>query len=247
MENLIYEKMFQVEQSHWWFSGKRLVINDLLERFLLRRTGRRPLELLDIGCGCGASLAGLPGGFHAVGVDSSPLAIEFCGKRGVEAGLGSLPDDLAFEPASFDAVVLADVLEHVDDDVAAARAAADLVAPGGVMIVTAPALEWMWSRWDEAHGHKRRYRMESFKRALGKTDLAIEFVTYYNTILLPAAALVRLLGKLSGDPTKTQLEVPPAPVNAALKAVFAWERHLVGRIPLPIGLSLLALLRRGGD
>jgi SAM-dependent methyltransferase len=242
MRDEIYVKMYAVEDRHWWYSAKRRIILALLDRYLSRRTTKRPLRLADLGCGCGRTLQELPDGIAAVGLDSSPAAVAFCRSRGVAAEFGSLPDDVPLEHGTFDAVVLSDVLEHIDDDAGAARAAAGLLAPGGIMIITVPALPRLWSDWDEAHMHKRRYTRTSLAMVFEGAGLDVEFISYSNAALLPAAVAVRLLCK--GRATDAQLAVPPRPLNALLRLVFAAERHLLGRAPLPFGLSLAAVLRK---
>ncbi len=244
MRDDIYEKMYMIEDRHWWFAGKRRIIYSLLERYLASRTHMGPLRLVDLGCGCGRTLQELPAEIDGVGVDSSSVAVEFCRKRGVKARLGSLTELAGMEQASYDAALLADVLEHVEDDAAAVSAAARLLAPGGVMIVTVPAMASLWSRWDEIHGHLRRYSRRDLATALRNDALEEVFVSYCNMFMLPAALAARLAAGGASDITAAQLAVPVWPVNEILKAIFAAERHLLGRIRLPAGLSLVALMRK---
>jgi SAM-dependent methyltransferase len=246
MRQDIYDKMYQVEDAHWWFAAKRKIVNDLLERFLLSKMERRPLRLADLGCGCGRMLAELPESIDGVGLDASQRAIEFCAARGVGARLGRLPDDVPFAARSFDAVLMLDVVEHLDDDAASLASAGGLIRPGGVMIITVPAIPGLWSDWDEAHEHKRRYTRASFERAIAASGLEVEFVSYMNMLLFPIAAAARLFMRSRGRPAQAQLETPRAPVNAVLRSVFASERFLLGRVPLPVGLSLVAVLKKAG-
>jgi len=263
MQEEIYKRMYEVEGAHWWFAGKRRIIYDLLSRYVRRpgglaasglatdgslavsgSTARVAARVADLGCGCGKTLEELPEGFSGVGLDASATAAAFCRERGVTAVVGALPGDVPFAEGSFDAVILADILEHVEDDAGAAAAAARLLRPGGVMIATAPAFPWLWSSWDEIHGHKRRYTAGSFRAALGGAGLQIELASYYNTFLFPAAVVGRLAKKITGARSARELSIPPAWLNAVLGAIFASERHLLGRVPLPVGLSLVAVLRK---
>jgi len=235
--------MYEVEDRHWWFSAKRRIIRDLLRRFCVRR-GDAPLRIADVGCGCGRNLEELPEGFVGIGIDASPVAIDFCRKRGVDACLAMLPNDVPLEPGSFDAVIMADVLEHIDDDSGAAAAAVRLLAPGGVLIATVPALPSLWTSWDEIHGHKRRYTKATLEKALACDGMTRALLSYYNTFLFPPAVAARIMRRVMGDRGATELKVPHAWVNAALERIFASERHLLGRVPLPIGLSLVAVMRK---
>ena len=243
MREDIYARMYEVEGRHWWFAAKRRIIREMLRRYVEPPASGKP-RLADIGCGCGRSLeeAGLE--FAAVGVDASEVAIDFCRQRGVDARYGSIPDALGLDAGAFDAVVMADVIEHVDDDVAAVRAAWALLRPRGVMVVTVPALPSLWTSWDELHGHKRRYTKATFAPLFRIPGCRPELLSYYNMLLFPAAVASRTVRRLLGRTGADDLLIPPAPANSVLEAVFASERRLLGRVPMPVGLSLIAVARR---
>ena len=243
MDEAVYQRLYEVEGIHWWFVGKRRIIRCLMERYVRRAAGK-VVRVADVGCGCGRSLEELPRGFEGVGADASPLAVDFCRQRGVEAHYGRLPDEIGLAEASFDVVVMADVIEHIEEDRRAVEAAAGLLAPGGVMIVTVPAIPALWTTWDERHGHVRRYTKGAFARALAVDSLDEEMVSYYNMLLLAPAMAVRLWRRLARRDGLDDMTVPRAWINRLLTGIFAAERHLVGRVPLPLGLSLVAVLRK---
>jgi SAM-dependent methyltransferase len=244
MREDIYHKMHEVEGRHWWFAAKRGIIVHLLRKYLRPLPDGLAPSIADVGCGCGCLLEQLSSSCTVRGVDVSPTAVDFCTARGLDVVSGSLPDDLTLDASAFDAVIMSDVIEHVADDVAAVRAAAALLRPGGVMIVTVPAMKAMWSAWDVAHGHVRRYSAGSLAKALSTSGLAVEMLSYYNFALLPLAAGVRLAKAVVGVAGTAELEPPPGWINAALKWILLSERHLLGRVPLPWGLSLVAVLRK---
>jgi SAM-dependent methyltransferase len=243
MREDIYARMYEVEDRHWWFAAKRRIIRDMLRRYVEPPASGRP-RLADVGCGCGRYLEEAGRDFAAVGVDASEVAIDFCRRRGVDARRGSIPESIGLDDGAFDAVVMADVVEHIDDDAAAVRAACTLLKPRGVMVVTVPALPGLWTSWDDLHGHKRRYTKAAFARLFAIPGCRVELLSYYNTLLFPAAALSRTARRLFGKSAEGELKVPPAPANRALEAVFAAERMLIGRVPMPVGLSLIAVTRR---
>lgn len=242
--------MAALETRYWWFAAKRAIILHLLRRFLEpphASPSGRP-RIADIGCGPGALLADLAAsGLDGVGIDDSPDARALAAERGFADAVlpGSLPHDLPLEPASCDAVILSDVLEHVEADRASIIAAADLLRPGGLLIATVPAHPFLWTRRDEFHHHKRRYTRRAFRALFGAAHLEPLLLSPYNTALFPALAAARLGKRLLGlDRVGPDIRPLPGPVNAALRALFEAEKHILPRSPLPFGASLIAVYRR---
>jgi hypothetical protein len=106
--------------------------------------------------------------------------------------------------------------------------------------MTVPAHQWMWSAHDEVNHHKRRYSKRALKQLIESSPLRLERIGYFNSLLFPVAVAERLSSKLRRKDS-ADLSLPPPPLNAALERVFAAERHLVARLPLPPGLSLFAV------
>jgi SAM-dependent methyltransferase len=243
MDKALYDEMFALEQRHWWFAAKRQIVLAMLRRFLGTLKGAR---VYDVGCGCGMMLQELSRlGCAANGLDASETALEYCRARGVPADRCLLPEQPGLPPDSADAVLLLDVLEHVDRDRESFVAAMKLARPGGVGIVTVPAYQWLWTKRDEFHYHKRRYNRQRLRAVLEHDNVRIERLTYCNTNLFPLAMAGRLLAKIVPDKKPKDLSVPAAPVNAMLRWMFAAERWpIAAGVPLPWGLSLLAVVRR---
>jgi len=246
MDETLYDEIFLLESRHWWFRSKRRIVRALLRRHLARKGGR-PLRVCDIGCGCGMMLLDLrAAGFEAVGVDSSPRALDYCRRRGVEVVEGTLPDGLPLPPQSVDAALLLDVLEHVEEDAASLRSAVELLRPGGVVIATAPAYQFLWTRRDEFHHHKRRYGLAGFRAVLGAHPQGrIVLASFMNSVLFPMALAERLLRQWFPEKKAATLRLPPRPINWALQTAFASERFPLARgAALPWGLSLVGVVRR---
>jgi SAM-dependent methyltransferase len=244
MQEDVYQAMYEIEDRHWWYAAKQQIVLNLLGRYLPPHNGARP-RVADLGCGCGAMLGRLKTDYDGVGVDGSPHAIAFCAQRGVHAELGQLCSDIRLPRGEFDAVLLLDVLEHLEDDRPSVEHAATLLRPGGIMICTSPAYQWLWSYWDTLHHHYRRYSRSQFGRLFDQPDLRLELLSYANTALFPVAATVRMFQRFS-KPTneKAAMHVPIAPVNWALRTMYSSERHLLGRVPMPFGLSVVAVARK---
>lgn len=241
MEAYLYEEMYRLEQHHWWFSAKHRIVLTLLDRYLRDKPRGR---VADIGCGCGHMLQMLSERYDAVGVDSSQLAADFARQRGVKVVQGSLPENVGLPPGEFDAAIMLDVMEHLDDDVASARSVAALLKPDGILLVTVPAYQWLFSAHDTAHHHRRRYNRAGLTQVLSAAGLKLRYISYYNTILFPLAVGQRMISRSGAGSKQVTTAPPPAPINALFRSIFAMERHALGRITLPFGLSLIAVATR---
>ena len=151
-----------------------------------------------------------------------------------------LPELNGIEDHAYDLIALLDVLEHVQDDRAALAAIAGKLKPGGRVLVTVPANPWMWSAHDAAHHHFRRYARPDLRRVAQAAGMKVELMSFFNTVLFPLAATLRIVGKALGK-TSSDDRVPPAPLNQLFTAAFGLERYVVGRIPLPAGVSIVAV------
>lgn len=243
MDPSAYQGMNAVENRHWWFTARRKIIDRLIADMGLPQGAR----ILEAGCGTGGNLALLArhGALEAFEYDAE--ARRLAALKGVcRINAGMLPDGVDAPDSTFDLVAMLDVLEHVEADVASLARLRTKLAPGGRLLVTVPAMPFLWSRHDELHHHKRRYTKDSLSAAMAAAGLTIDRVGYFNSLLFPLAVAQRLAAKATGreDPLDA---VPARPLNSALEAVFASERHLVGKLAFPFGLSLFAVARRGAD
>jgi SAM-dependent methyltransferase len=148
-----------------------------------------------------------------------------------------------FDANSYDLVALLDVLEHVPDDRSALESILTRVKPGGALLLTVPANKWMWSAHDVAHHHYRRYSKSQLAQLVGETGFEPQLLSYFNSLLFPLVAAARVAGKITGKESADD-SLPGAPLNAVLKAIFGLEAGLVGRVRMPFGVSLVAVLRR---
>jgi SAM-dependent methyltransferase len=154
--------------------------------------------------------------------------------------------DMPFAEDSFDLAVCLDVIEHLPDDRGALRELRRVLAPGGTLLVTVPAYQWLWSGHDEINHHCRRYSGATLRQAACDAGWECTLVTHFNALLLPVAIALRALDRLHRGTTESSLDlwVPPEPVNWALQQPLNLEAALIGRgCPIPAGLSLLAVLR----
>jgi SAM-dependent methyltransferase len=217
----------------------------LLERYLPQR---RPLRVLDAGCGTGGALLALQRYGQAAGFDFSPLAVGFCRQRGLTAtALGSVTD-VPFADQRFDVVTSFEVLYHanVPDDLTALREFRRVLRPGGVLLLRLPAFEWLRSSHDAMVHTRRRYTRGEVRRALVAAGFRPARVTYANSLLFPAVAGLRLLQRALGRSASKASDVQETPplLNLLLLAVLALEGKLLALTDLPAGLSVLAIAQR---
>jgi trans-aconitate methyltransferase len=249
MDAALYTAYAQAEDAHWWFRARRRIVARVLDGLDLPA----PARILEMGCATGGNLDLLSryGTLDAVEMDAGAAA--FARSRQTQASVyqGHLPD--AVPPAvdgPYDLITLLDVLEHIPDDRAALDRLFALTAPGGVLLVTVPAYQWLWSAHDVANHHQRRYRRGALVRLLRSAGFQVERATYFNTLLLPVVAGIRVAGTLAErvrgrKPVGSDIDtIPPRPVNRLLEGVFASERAWVSRLSAPAGVSILALARR---
>jgi SAM-dependent methyltransferase len=238
MERVVYREMAELDQRHWWYRARREVI-----AALIRRTACPPpdAQILEIGCGTGHNLAmlGRFGKVDALELDeeASALAAKRLGRSVMRA---PLPELEGVPQGHYDLVGAFDVIEHIDDDDAALASIAACLKPGGKLVLTVPAHQWMWSAHDVVNHHKRRYSKRALKQLIEGSPLKLERMGYFNSLLFPLAVAERLASRLRGK-DDAAVRLPPAPLNAALEKAFALERHLVARLPLTPGLSLFAV------
>jgi SAM-dependent methyltransferase len=244
VEPQLYEEMASLEDAHWWFRGRRDICRDALERHL---PARRPLRLLDVGCGTGGNLPMLQQFGEVEGLELDPGAVARSRARLGDASRvhqGALPDGIP-RAHPYDAVTALDVLEHLEDPEAALAAIARALVPGGVLLCTVPAFMFLWTEHDEVNHHHRRYRRALLSDQLRSAGFQVRHVSYFNSWLFPPIAALRLVRRLWPRPHAPapagDLAMPPRPLNALLARLFASERHLVTSGSLPFGVSLLAV------
>jgi SAM-dependent methyltransferase len=243
MEDQVYRLLYEVEKEHWWFAARKEILLSYLDRRLpLPPTAR----LLDVGCGTGAILESFTERYQAYGTDTAPQAIAFCGERGLtRLHLGTLDTYPASAP--FDIITMLDMVEHVEDDGGLLRSGRRLLRDGGHILIAVPAFPSLWSRHDELLHHKRRYTRGTLRRLVEGAGFTVEHLTFFNAFLFPVAWLKRLAARATGSDKANDLEIPPRPLNTAMRALFRIERRIIPHASLPFGLSLLCLARKNGS
>lgn len=232
----------RAEDRHWWYRGRRGV----LERVVLGLDLPAQARILDAGCGSGRNMVEFARHGAVTGVELSETSVCLARERGAGEVVAGSVLEMPFADDSFDLAASLDVIEHLEDDLAALRELRRVLAPGGALLVTVPAYQWLWSGHDEVNHHFRRYTRRSLQRAAEQAGWRQVRTTYFNSLLLPAAIVLRVLDRFSRKTTESSLDlwVPPAPVNWLLERPLALEAATIGHGGrIPAGLSLLAVFR----
>ena len=240
MDPEAYIEMDKTESMHWWFTGRRAILSNIFSGLNLPINA----EILEIGCGTGGNLQMLAehGEVSALEIDTNArqIASEKT-NNAFNIKAGRCPDEIPFEPQSFDLICLFDVLEHIDQDTETLTAIKKLLKKNGVILITVPAYQWLWSTHDAFLHHKRRYSAHQLKKIITNCDLNSVKLSYFNSILFPLAVAARVKDKLLHNSSATGTKTPPPIINSLFNFLFSSERFLLKHYNLPFGVSLLGI------
>ena len=242
MQHHTYAIMFEEESKHWWYVGRRRI----LEQFVgdaLPSAAAAP-RILDVGCGTGANLEMLTRHGEAQGLDASAQALAFCKDRGLRRVCRGVLESLPYRDASFHLVTALDVIEHLDDDLSALREMHRVLIPGGKALVFVPAFMFLWGRQDEVSEHRRRYRLPQLLSRAREAGFEVERATYANFALFAPIWAARRVIRTLGLKPPSENSVNIDALNGVLGQLFGAERWWLKRRRFPFGVSIIAVLRR---
>lgn len=238
MQQHTYAIMNRVEDSHWWFVGRRAILESFMSGIVDSMRRQSSLRILDVGCGTGANLEMLSKFGAAEGVDVSDEALEFCRAKGLTVHKG-LAEKLPFENGSFDVVTALDVIEHLDDDVAGLCEMHRIVKSDGKALFFVPAFMWLWGVQDDISHHRIRYTRSQIVERIEKAGFKVERATYANwTFFLPILA-GRLLMKITGIKPESENNINVTALNGLFGWLFSAERFWLKRFNFPFGVSIV--------
>jgi SAM-dependent methyltransferase len=242
MKEHTYPIMFRVEQSHWWYTGRRKILGSFLENICRRVTDRRP-RILDVGCGTGANLLMLSEYGDAEGVDLSEDAIAFCRERGLENVKLGAAEKLPYDDGTFDLVTALDVVEHLDDDLAGLREMRRVLRPDGRVLLFVPTFMFLWGLQDDVSNHRRRYRLPELRRVLEQAGFEIERTTYANITFFLPILLARKLMRATGIKAESENNINVPALNGLLGGMLGAESVVLKYMNIPFGVSGLCVAR----
>ncbi|HEY0100946.1 MAG TPA: class I SAM-dependent methyltransferase [Pyrinomonadaceae bacterium] len=245
MERHTYAIMYEVEGSHWWFAGRRRILESFVQRIVaeLNTQGRAP-RILDVGCGTGANLEMLAQFGEAEGVDVSEDALAFCRARGLTRVTLGAAERLPYADDSFDLVTALDVVEHLDDDAGGLREMRRVLRPGGRALLFVPAFMWLWGVQDDVSHHRRRYTLPQLTERVREAGFEIERATYANVTFFAPILAGRLLMRATGARPASENNINVSALNGVLGHIFGAERFWLRRLNFPFGVSAVCVARR---
>jgi SAM-dependent methyltransferase len=243
MQQHTYAIMRQVEGTHWWFVGRRRIIELFLADICAKLSTKRP-RILDVGCGTGANLEMLTRFGDAEGVDVSGEALTFCRDRGLQNVRRGEAERLPFPDCSFDLVTALDVVEHLDDDRSGLSEIARVLRPGGRALLFVPAFMFLWGVQDDVSNHRRRYTLSGLKNVVKESGLKVERATYANITFFAPILAGRLLMRMTGLRPASENNINVGALNGLLGKVLGAESLWLKKANIPFGVSAICVARR---
>lgn len=241
MDDEIYERVEAAEETLWFYVGRRKIIQNLVQHYVSSLAAKH----LDVGCGAGNMLQALrQHSRFSVGVDSAYKALQFSKKDGVHIVAQADALSLCFPDHTFDFVTVLDVLEHCEDDLLSLAEVYRVLKPGGVVILTVPALSVLWSALDRTAHHYRRYTASEIREKAQQGNFDVLKVSYANFFLFPFVFIGRMVERLLNLSLGLDFNIPSAFINRLLASIFSCEAGWVIRRTFPVGSSVVAVLHK---
>ena len=244
MQQHTYAIMDEVEGSHWWFVGRRAILESFLNTICSKlKTQNSRLRILDVGCGTGANIQMLSQYGEAEGVDVSDDALEFCRKKGLKVQKG-LAEALPFDDETFDLTTALDVVEHLDDDIAGLKEMYRVTKRGGYSLIFVPAFMWLWGVQDDISNHRIRYTKSQIVERLRIAGYTVERSTFANWTFFAPILAGRTIMKLTGIKPESENNITISGLNGIFGKLFSSERLWLRNFNFPFGVSIVVVARK---
>lgn len=237
----VYKYNFELEDKYWWFVARNRIVIELTQKITTLKDGD---YVLDFGCGTGGFAKQLSTKYNVIGIDPSPLAIQYCKKRGLEHIFQTTIEE--FQPNSFPikGIFALDVIEHIEDDLGTLRRLYEILPKEGWLVVTVPAYQWLWSYHDVMHMHIRRYNKVKLMKIIESAGFQVRFISYFNSFLFVPALIKRLLTKNQDSQQIEPVDPVPNILNKIFTKIFSFESKVLQICKFPFGLSLISFARK---
>lgn len=243
MKKYLYEDLFSLEEKHWWHISKRRIVQKLIEKY---NTISNP-KILDIGCGTGKNMEELQKLGVVYGLDNSQEALSFCRKRGLNNLILGSAEKTHLKNNSFNIITLLDVLEHTDD-IKTLKEISRILTKKGLVIITVPAFNWLWSNWDVVLHHQRRYTIKNLKLTLEKNNFQVKKISYMYFFLVLPIFIIRIIKSIIFKkvyPSDFKLSSPF--INMLMDKITNLESSILIYLSIPFGTSIIAVAEKTND
>jgi SAM-dependent methyltransferase len=242
MEKSLYENIYHVEETHWWYEARRDIIFDWVKRMLARYEAPR---VLDIGCGTGFNITYLHQiGYDQVdGLDISGDALMYCKSRRLHSLMIGSAENLPLQSSTYDVILALDIVEHIANDRQVLSEIFRALKTDGTLVVFVPAYQFLWSFQDEISHHQRRYEANDLKYKILQAGFEINKLSYVNSLLFPVIWFGRYILRMFPDFFKisSESQMNPPWMNKFLYYIFRAELPLLRFINFPFGVSIICV------
>lgn len=243
MKKKFYEELYLLEDNHWWHISKREISINLLKQSIKKKESK----IIDIGCGTGKNIEAFSAFGETHGIDVSEDAFVYCKKRGIKNVTIGTAEKMGFKNKTFDIALMLDVLEHVNDT-KALNEVNRILKNHGILVITAPAFQCLWSKWDEVLYHKRRYTKKSLESVLRLCGFDIKKISYsYSFLLFPAFLIRRLKTKFFKENYPSDFKMAPPIINWLMLKISRLEHKVISKSGIPFGTSVICIAIKNED
>lgn len=243
MQEVVYHSNFSIEESYFWFLARNKIVSKIFKSICHLKKGD---NVMDIGSGTGGFAKILSEDYKVTCLDTEPIALEYCKKRGLDDLHNCILADFQKGDRKIKAAFMLDVIEHIEKDAEVVSQVYDLLEPGGYFITTVPAYQWIWSHHDILHMHFRRYNKSNFQKLHKDAGFKILYASYFNTFLFLPAVLKRFLDKITN---KDFTNAPPVDevsptMNSLFTKIFSAEASFLPSFKFPFGISIIVISQK---
>ncbi len=235
-----YAEMAKMEEVYWWHRGRIKIVQKQLDI----NTSSTDNDILNIGCGTGGTVGLLSRYGEVYNVDVSEEAINFCKQKGLRNVRGYNGKRLPYKDKRFDLVIALDVLEHIELDYEALVEWLRVLKPGGKLVMTVPAYQWLWSEHDERLHHQRRYTASQVHMLVSRSGYVMKKRSYAIVFSFPLIVLHRLLSSITGRKRESSYVMLPGAINTLFTWLLYLEAWMLRYLNFPFGTSIVVVAEK---
>lgn len=239
MNKEVYEQMAKEEEFFWWFKSRRSIISKAIKSLV----NKENISILEVGSGTGGNINMLKQFGSLDLFECNDRAIELTKEKyNITPKKACLPSNKIDK--KYDLIVILDVLEHIENDKQVLEDLYLRLNKGGKLLITVPAYQWLWSKHDILHEHKRRYTLKSLK-SIVPSEFNVIYESYFNFFLSPLIIMSRFFEKILKKESSVNLKSKKTDI--VFEKIFEFEKHFVPKVKLPFGISIMLVLERNND